>query len=85
MQLKVLVIGATGSQTVKQLEVLQLKWRQFEPEVILLAVGWYLRFSLSYREVEELLAERGLWVDHVTVWRWVQRYAPNCSGAYAAI
>ena len=50
------------------------KWRQFEPEVILLAVGWYLRFSLSYREVEELLAERGLWVDHVTVWRWVQRY-----------
>src|SRR5271157_5538172 len=34
------------------------KWRQFEPEVILLAVGWYLRFSLSYREVEELLAER---------------------------
>ena len=36
------------------------KWRQFEPEVILLAVGWYLRFSLSYRDVEELLAERGL-------------------------
>jgi transposase, IS6 family len=53
------------------------KWRQFEPEVILLAVGWYLRFSLSYREVEELLAERGLLVDHVTVWRWVQRYAPE--------
>src|SRR6202049_2972237 len=50
---------------------------RFEPEVILLAVGWYLRFSLSYREVEELLAERGLWVDHVTVWRWVQRYAPE--------
>ena len=35
------------------------KWRQFEPEVVLLAVGWYLRFSLSYRDVEELLAERG--------------------------
>ena len=34
------------------------KWRQFEPEVILLAIGWYLRFSLSYRDVEELLAER---------------------------
>jgi hypothetical protein len=49
----------------------------FEPEVILLAVGWYLRFSLSYRDVEELLAERGLSVDHVTVWRWVQRYAPE--------
>ena len=52
------------------------KWRQFEPEVILLAVGWCLRFSLSYRDVEELLAERGLHADHVTVWRWVQRYAP---------
>jgi transposase-like protein len=52
------------------------KWRQFEPEVILLAVGWYLRFSLSYREVEELLAERGLHADHVTVWRW-ERYAPE--------
>ena len=51
------------------------KWRQFEPEVILLAVGWYLRLSLSYRDVEELLAERGLHADHVTVWRWVQRYA----------
>src|ERR1700722_16069451 len=53
------------------------KWRQFEPEVILMAVGWDLRFSLSYRDVEELLAERGLSVDHVTVWRWVQRYAPE--------
>jgi transposase, IS6 family len=38
------------------------KWRQFEPEVILLAVGWYLRFSLSYRDVEELLQERGITV-----------------------
>jgi IS6 family transposase len=55
------------------------KWRQFEPEVILMAVGWYLRFSLSYRDVEELLAERGLHADHVTVWRWVQRYAPEVS------
>src|ERR1700757_2396035 len=53
------------------------KWRQFEPEVILLAVGWYLRFSLSYRDVEELLPERGLHADHVTIWRWVQSYAPE--------
>jgi hypothetical protein len=37
------------------------KWRQFEPEMILLALGWYLRFSLSYRDVEELLAERACW------------------------
>jgi transposase, IS6 family len=56
------------------------KWRQFEPEVILLAVGWYLRFSRSYRDAKELLAERGLRADHVTVWRWVQRYAPEMEG-----
>ena len=53
------------------------KWRQFELEVILLAVGWYLRFPLSYRDVEELLADRGLHADHVTIWRWVQSYAPE--------
>jgi IS6 family transposase len=50
-------------------------WRQFEPKVILLAVGWYLRFSLSYWDVEKLLDERGLPADHAIVWRWVQRYA----------
>ena len=44
-----------------------------------MAVGWYLRFSLSYRDVEELLAERDLQADHVTVWRWVQRYGPEIS------
>jgi transposase, IS6 family len=44
--------------------------------VIVLAVRWYLRFGLSFRDVEELLAERGVDVDHVTVYRWVQRFAP---------
>jgi transposase-like protein len=48
----------------------------FPPEVIVLAVRWYLRFGLSYRDVEELLAERGIDVDHVTVYRWVQRFTP---------
>ena len=47
------------------------KWRHFEPAVITCAVGWYLRFSLSYRNVEELLTERGLPADHTTIWRWV--------------
>jgi len=42
--------------------------------VILVAVRWYLRYGLSYRDVEELLAERGIEVDHVTVFRWVQRF-----------
>ena len=49
---------------------------RFPPDVILLAVRWYLRFGLSYRDVEELLAERGVEVDHVTVFRWVQRFTP---------
>src|SRR5438552_17446507 len=53
------------------------KWRHFAPEVILCAVRWYLRYYLSYREVEELLVERGLEIDHTTVWRWVQCYAPE--------
>ncbi len=49
---------------------------QFPPEVILLAVRWYLRYGLSYRDLEELLAERGIDVDHVTLYRWVQRFTP---------
>ena len=49
---------------------------RFPPEIILLAVRWYLRFGLSYRDLEELFAERGVAVDHVTVHRWVQRFTP---------
>jgi IS6 family transposase len=49
---------------------------RFPPEVIMLAVRWYLRFGLSYRDLEELLAERGVDVDHVTLYRWVQRFTP---------
>src|ERR1022692_2655272 len=53
------------------------KWRQTEPGLILCAVRWYLRYSLSLRDVEELLEERGLNVDHTTDWRWVQYYGPE--------
>jgi transposase, IS6 family len=49
---------------------------RFPPEVITVAVRWYLRYGLSYRDLEELLAERGIEVDHVTVYRWVQRFTP---------
>ena len=49
---------------------------RFPSEVITVAVRWYLRYGLSYRDVEELLAERGVDVDHVTVFRWVQRFTP---------
>lgn len=53
------------------------KWRCFEPSVILLCVRWHCRHQLSYRDLEEMLSERGLPVDHTTVWRWVQRYTPE--------
>ena len=53
------------------------KWRHFEPSLILLCVRWYCRYQLSYRDVEEMMRERGLEVDHSTVFRWVQRYAPE--------
>jgi transposase-like protein len=49
--------------------------------VIVLAVGWYLRFGLSYRDVEELLVERGIQVDHVTIYRWVLRITPLLADA----
>lgn len=51
--------------------------RQFEPIVIVTCVRWYLRFSLSLRDLEELMAERGLSVDHTTIWRWTQTYGPE--------
>src|SRR5450759_1734247 len=54
---------------------------RFPPEVILLAVRWYLRYGLSYRALEELLAERGIEVDHVALFRWVQRFTPILADA----
>jgi transposase, IS6 family len=51
--------------------------RQFEPVIIVTCVRWYCRFSLSLRDLEELMAERGLTVDHTTIWRWIQRYGPE--------
>src|SRR3954452_4803141 len=49
---------------------------RFPAEVIVVAVRWYLCYGLSYRDVEELLAEGGMDVDHVTVYRWGQRFPP---------
>src|SRR5262245_62580375 len=54
---------------------------RFPPEVIVVAVRSYLRFSLSYRDIEELLLERGVEVDHVSVYRWVQRFTPLLADA----
>src|SRR5216684_403058 len=53
------------------------KWRHYQAEIILLCVRWYLRYSLSYRDLEEMMAERGLTVDHSTIARWVLAYAPE--------
>jgi IS6 family transposase len=51
--------------------------RHFEPAIVVCAVRWYLRYSLSYRDVREIFAERGLSVAHTTLWLWIQRYAPE--------
>lgn len=53
------------------------KWRHFEREIILLNVRWYLRYALSYRDLEEMMRERGMTVDHTTIYRWVQCYSPE--------
>ena len=53
------------------------KWRHFQAEIILLCVRWYLRYPLSYRDLEEMMRERGLHSDHTTIYRWVQHYAPE--------
>jgi transposase, IS6 family len=53
------------------------KWRHFEGEIILLCVRWYLRYALSYRDLEESMQERGFSVAHTPIYRRVQRYAPE--------
>ncbi len=53
------------------------KWRHYLPSIILLNVRWYLRYPLSYRNLEEMMMERGLSIDHTTIYRWVMAYAPE--------
>ena len=53
------------------------KWCHFAPELILVCVRWYCRYGIGYRDLEEMMAERGVSVDHTTLYRWVQRYAPE--------
>ena len=53
------------------------KGRHFEAEIIVLCVRWYLRFGLSFRNLEEMMAERNLGIDHSTIARWVLRYSPE--------
>lgn len=51
--------------------------QHFQGEIILWAVRWYCKYGISYRELQEMLAERGVNVDHTTIYRWVQCYAPE--------
>ncbi len=53
------------------------KWRHFQAEIILLNVRWYCRYPFSYRNLEEMMGERGLNVDHSTIYRWVLHYGPE--------
>src|SRR5260221_14168889 len=53
------------------------KGRHYQAEIILLCVRWYLRYSLSYRDLEEMMVKRGLTVDHSTMARWVLAFAPE--------
>ena len=52
------------------------KWRKFDKDIIILCVRWYLRYVLSYRDITEMISERGISVDQSTIYRWVQKYAP---------
>ena len=51
------------------------KWRHYQPKIILLCVRWYLKYPLSYRQLAEMMIERGLKIDHTTIYRWVQKYS----------
>ena len=53
------------------------KWRHFKGETILQCVRWYCKYGLSYRDLEEIMRERGIEVDHTTIYRWVQHYGPE--------
>ena len=53
------------------------KWPHYQGEIIILCVRWYLRYALSYRDLEEMIQDRGLSLDHTTIYRWVQAYAPE--------
>jgi hypothetical protein len=75
---RVLATGVEVSVTEDAL----FKGRHFDRSVILLCVRWYLAYSLSLRNLEEMMAERGISVDHATIHRWTLRYAPELLGRF---
>ncbi|MGH0498939.1 IS6 family transposase [Bacillus wiedmannii] len=55
----------------------EFKWKHYQPDIILLTVRWYLRYSLSFRNLVEMMEERGLSIAHTTIMRWVHQYGPE--------
>ncbi|KMN45524.1 transposase [Bacillus sp. LK2] len=53
------------------------KWKHYQPDVIILTVRWYLRYSLSFRDLVEMMEERGLSISHTTIMRWIHQYGPE--------
>jgi IS6 family transposase len=53
------------------------KWKHYQPDIILLTVRWYLRYNLSLRDLVEMVEERGLFLAHTTIMRWVHQYGPE--------
>ncbi|WP_340781501.1 IS6 family transposase [Bacillus mycoides] len=53
------------------------KWKHYQPDIILLTVIWYLRYNLSFRDLVEMMEERGLSISHTTIMRWVHQYGPE--------
>ncbi|MGE6619470.1 IS6 family transposase [Bacillus mycoides] len=53
------------------------KWKHYQPDMILLTVRWYLRYNLSFRDLVEMMEERGLSLSHTTIMRWVHQYGPE--------
>jgi transposase-like protein len=62
--------------------MIDFKGHRFEKDLILLCVRWYLAYPLSYRNLEEMMAERGVEVDHSTIYRWVQKFTPKLEAAF---
>ena len=58
------------------------KWRHFRGDLILGCVRWYCKYGISYREREEMMRERGMTVDHTTIYRWVQHLRPRWKSVY---
>lgn len=69
--------GKTSKRGLSKTEQNPFKWRHFQADIILLCVRWYLRSTLSYCDLEEMMLERGLHVDHTTMYRWIQHSAPE--------